>query len=585
MKTKHLAFLGVLIFLEGILTVVFLHFMQLDAGRGNLLNYQVLRPVLEILVVLILLGLGFLVVRLLRNQTWAQTVTTFMDEKLIEGATPRLFAVQGFLLILSIFLIEWNFLTWLVFPVPLRPLFAWAVLICLQSWLFLRLVYAGVYRQKPSFGSVLSARWWGWKPVQRETLIIMAVIGVLYFLAFAPINYLRDKNTHFDLHPDEGVIYPDVVKVLVWQGSFDATVHNVLDGWQWWYGYPYLPMSASVLVIPRLIYGETFGQEVQLNIFLLRQFVSVLPMILAVFLLVYLVTRFENKLLSVGMFVFLLFVPGVVKYNIQFWHPDGIIVLLTVLTFFFLERDQLRFGRNFYLAAVTCALSLAIKLFGAFFVLAIAGYLLAGWLQKKLTFRKMMLTGLGFLLVMVGAIAISSPTYLVPYAVRSALGTWVSQQNSLLHGYDIPDPTGVYQTGLATSLYLYSMYYMKNHVFFLSFASLAFGSFWGARKYLSRIILAWCVVIGFFLINFTAMKSVHYMLPLMIPLYSGLFLIPYISQPANISEASLFIAKPLTQKLLWGLLIIVSVIQFISNVIIVFTSGAIGVTSFFAMLP
>ena len=126
---------------------------------------------------------------------------------------------------------------------------------------------------------------------------------------------------------------------------------------------------------------------------------------------------------------------------------------------------------------------------------------------------------------------------------------------------------------------------MKNHVFFLSFASLAFGSFWGARKYLSRIILAWCVVIGFFLINFTAMKSVHYMLPLMIPLYSGLFLIPYISQPANISEASLFIAKPLTQKLLWGLLIIVSVIQFISNVIIVFTSGAIGVTSFFAMLP
>jgi len=585
MKTKHLAIFGVLIILEGILSVVFLHFMQLDAGRGNLLNYQVLRSVLEILVGLILLGLGFLLIRLLQNLTWAQAVNSIFDEKLAGVATPRLFTVQGILLVLAVFLIEWYFLTYLVFPVPLRPLFAWAVLVCLQAWLFLRFVYADVYRQKPSFGSVLAAKWRGWKPVQRETLIIMAVIGALYFLAFVPINYLRDKNTHFDLHPDEGVIYPDVVKVLVWQGSFDATVHNVLDGWQWWYGYPYLPMSAFVLVIPRLIYGETFGQNVQLNIFLLRQFISVLPMILSLFLLVYLVTRFENKLLSISMFVFLLFVPGVVKYNVQFWHPDGIIVLLTVMTFYFLEKDQLRFRSNFYLAAVTCALSLAIKLFGAFFVLAIAGYLLAGWLQKVLTFRKMLLAGLGFLLVMVGAIVISSPTYLVPYAVRTALGTWVSQQNALLQGYDIPDPAGVYQTGLANSLHFFSIYYMKNHVFFLSVASLVFGSFWGTRKFLSRIILSWCVVIGFFLINFAAMKSVHYMLPLMIPLYSGLFLLPFISQPVDQSDASLFITKPLTQKLLWGLLIIVIVIQFISNVLIVFTSGAIGINSFFALLP
>jgi hypothetical protein len=343
-------------------------------------------------------------------------------------------------------------------------------------------------------------------------------------------------------------------------------------------------MSASVLIVPRVIYGETFGQEVQLNIFLLRQFISVLPMTLALILLVYLVTRFEDKLLSVGMFVFLLFVPGVVKYNVQFWHPDGIILLLTVLTFFFLGRDQLRFERNFYLAAVTCALSLAIKLFGAFFVLAIAGYLLAGWLQKALTFRKMVLAGLGFLLVMVGAIAISSPTYLVPYAVRTALGTWVSQQNALLQGYAIPDPAGVYQTGLANSLHFFSIYYMKNHIFFLSAASLVVGSFWGTRKYLSRIILAWCVVIGFFLINFAAMKSVHYMLPLMIPLYSGLFLLPFIGQPADDSKASLFISKPLTQKILWGLLIIVSGIQFISNVFTISTSELIGITDFIARL-
>ena len=584
MKTKPLAFFGILIFLEGILADVFLHFMQLDAGRGNLLNYQILRPMLEILVAFILLGLGFLLVRLLRNSTWARNINALLDEKLI-GGVPRLFAVQGFLLILSVFLIECFFLTYLAIPVPLRPLVAWAVLICFQAWLFLRLMYAGFYRQRPSVGSVLAAKWRGWKPVQRETLLLLATIGLLYFLAFAPLNYLRDKNTHFDLHPDEGVIYPDVVKVLIWQGSFGTTVRNILDGWQWWYGYPYLPMSAAVLVIPRLIFGETFGQNLQLNIFLLRQFVSVLPMTLALILLVYLVTRFENKLFSIGMFVFLLFIPGVVKYNFQFWHPDGIILLLTLLTFFFLERDQLRFGHNFYLAAVTSALSLAIKLFGAFFVLAIAGYLLAGWLQKALSFRKMLLVGLGFLLVMAGAIVISSPTYLVPSIVRTALGTWVSQQNALLHGYAIPDPSGVYQTGLANSLHFFSIYYMKDHVFFLSIASLLVGSFWGARKYLSRIILAWCVAIGFFLINYAAMKSVHYMIPLMLPLYSGLFLLPFIGQPADDSESSLFISRPLAQKLLWGLLIIISVGQFMSNVFIDFTYKVIGINDFFAMLP
>ena len=65
MKTKHLALFGAFVFLEGILAIVFLHLMRLDAGRGNLLNYQILRPVLEILVALFLFGLGFFLVRLL----------------------------------------------------------------------------------------------------------------------------------------------------------------------------------------------------------------------------------------------------------------------------------------------------------------------------------------------------------------------------------------------------------------------------------------------------------------------------------------------------------------------------------------
>ncbi len=101
-----------------------------------------------------------------------------------------------------------------------------------------------------------------------------------------------------------------------------------LGTWTWQYGYPYLTVSAAVLFIPRLIFGNQFGEHVQLNIFLLRQFVSVLPMILAMLLAVYLVTRFKSLLMSVCMFIFLALVPGIVKYNQNFWHPDALVVLL-----------------------------------------------------------------------------------------------------------------------------------------------------------------------------------------------------------------------------------------------------------------
>jgi hypothetical protein len=583
MKTKHLVLFDALTILEGIVAIVFLQSMQLDAGRGKLINYPLLRLGLEILVGLFLIVLGFLLARLLRNSNWAQTINNWLDKHLVEEK-PRLFMVQGTLLILALFLVECFLLTYLSFPVPFRPLFVWAALICLQAWLSLRLVYDSAYRQRVPFFASLKAKWNEWKPVQRQTFSILLVIGLIYFLAFIPLNYLRDNQTHFYIHPDEGVIYPDVAKVLIWQGSFDATVHNILDGWQWWYGYPYLPMSAVALIIPRLVFGESFVQQMQLNLLLLRQFVSVLPMTLALLLIVYLVTRFERKLFSIGMFIFLLLIPGVMVFNFHFWHPDGIILLLIILTAYFLDRDRLRFGVNFYLAAAACALAIAIKLWGAFFVLAIAGYLIAGWQRKVLTFKKMVLAGTGFLLVMVATIAISSPTLLVPYVTRGALEGWQSQQNWLLTGYQEPDPEGVYKTGLANWLKYFNMYYMTAYVFFISFASLGIGSLFGSKKSLNRIILAWCIATGIFLVNFASMKSNQYMIPLMLPLYIGLFLIPYVGQSPNDSKDPAFLRKPITQKLLWGFLILVAGSQFALNVYTIATSRAVGISYFISTL-
>jgi hypothetical protein len=487
------------------------------------------------------------------------------------GAKKKhLFFIQGALIVTTVFLFECFLLTYLAFPVPTRPLFFWAGLTSIQVWMVFRIAYADVYREKPSLAAILRSKWSKLLPVQRKVFAILAVLGLVYFLAFIPANLLRDSYGHVYNLGDEEVIYPDVVKVLNPQTSLHETIQNVLESWPWWYGYPYLPISASVLIIPRLIFGNQLAQQVQLNIFLLRQFVSVLPMVLALMLAVYLVTRYKSVLMSVSMFVFLLLVPGVVKINYKFWHPDSIILLLILLTIHFLQKDDLRIGRYFYLAAVACGLTTAIKLWGLFFFLAIAGYLLAGLRQKKLTLKKFALSGLYFILTMVITIVVTSPTLLAPYLTRVALETWNRQQLKILFGPDLVDPTGYYKTNLSNWLKYFGFNFMKGYFFFFAFFSLMAGSLWGTRKFLNRILLAWCVPTTIFLVYFSAMKNFQYLLPMAIPLYCGAFLFPDNTEINLNSKWLSFLEKPLTRKIVWGVTITLFAGQFIINLIILY---------------
>ena len=571
MKTKYLnTFLAPTLF-EGILAEIYLLRMKFDPGRGNVFNYSSFRIGLAGGIFLVLLTLIVLWIRFLRNTESAQRISAYLDEKLV-GRKRRLFAVQGALIITLVFLFECFLLTYLAFPVPLRPLFVWAALICFQAWLCFRIVYSAVYRQRPSVASILRAKWRAWLPVQRRVFFILTVLGLFYFLAYAPSNFLSDADGQFFIDSDEAVIYPDVATVLVSQDTFDAAVHNVVESWPWWYGYPYVPISAVVLIIPRLIFGNEFIQQIQLNIFLLRQFVSILPMILALFILVYLVTRFKSVAWSVFLFIFLLLIPGVVKYNYRFWHPDGIILLLVVLTFYFLQKDGLRFRRFFYLAAVTCGLATAIKLFGLFFVLTIGGYLLAGLLQRILNFRKMVLAGLSFLLLMVATIIISSPSLMAPYLVRGALQSWQGKNAEMTYGYNEPDPTGDYQTGLPTWLRFFELHYMKSYFFYFSCFAFLAGSIWGSQTYLNRILLTWSLVIGGYLVYFVAVKSYHYLIPLMVPLHAGVFLFPALADGKGVSQVQSFLARPLSRKLLWAITIVLCGSQLVFNIMAIFTS-------------
>ena len=575
MKKKYLLALLWMVLIEGVGALWLLMGMRFDAGRGHLINYASMKYALAGLIGLALVALMVAIVTLMRNAQWGQRVSADLDIRLV-GAKKRLFFIQGALLVVALLLFEFFLLTYLAFPVPLRPAFLWAAIIALQTWIILRIAYAKAYRERPDLLTRLKGKWNEWLPVQRRALAILAVLGLVYFLFFIRFNLFPDPSGKFYLLGDEQVIYPDVVKIFVPQPGFAATVQNVLGTWGWWYGYPYLPISASVLIVPRLIFGSHFADQIDLNVGLLRQFVSVLPMVLALMLAVYILTRYKSVLTSVGMFVFLMLVPGIVKINYQFWHPDSIILLLVLLTIFFLQKDKLRFGKYFYLAALTCGLATAIKLFGLFFVLAIAGYLLAGLLLKKRSLGKLALAGLYFILIMVGTIVITSPSLLVPYVTRTALASWTDQQQKILLGPKGQDTAGLYETNLPNWLKYFGFHYMKAYFFYFAYFSLAAGSIWGSRKYLSRILLAWSVAISIFLVYFSAMKNFQYMLPVAVPLFIGASLLAGITQGNGDSKWAGWLSKPITRKIVVGVTAAFFASQLIINLVILYLFAVRG---------
>ena len=258
---------------------------------------------------------------------------------------------------------------------------------------------------------------------------------------------------------------------------------------------------------------------------LLRQFISVLPMILAAGFMVYLLTRFRSTWQSVGLFVLLITVPGIFRNDLSWWHPDALAVLAVVLTIFFLDRDHLRFGRNFYLAAFTCGLATAIKLFGFFFFLTIIGYLAAGLILKKVTLQRSLAASGIFLLVMCGTILLSNPFLFYSGPRQRMIEIQTSKSVELNAGYTHDAPV-YYQKGPQWWVFTLSNWY--GQPWFLGFLtlSLVIGCFWGASQFQNRLIFSWVLPYSIYVLYFVAPKPDQYWLPAMIPLFASSLTLP-----------------------------------------------------------
>ena len=381
-------------------------------------------------------------------------------------------------------------------------------------------------------------------PQQKRTALILAIIGLAYWLVFIPTSLQGAQNPDmlaiFEI--DEYAQYPNALHMVSQAGSLFESLHNFAVYQHYFYGYPFYFFSGLVLLLGKVIFGASWIANTPFVVAALRQSINVLPMALAAGLFTWIVTRFKQRWTSIVVFVLLLTIPGVLANN-YWWHPDSLGVLLVALVYFFLERDQMRFGRFWLLAAAACGVGLSVKYVGAFFVLTIPLYLFLAWRQKQLTLAK----GIGqaglFLLVMVLGLVISNPLLLLPQERPEIIRYQILQFSQTNVGIILKHS---FAETLAKFWETIQGSYGGLLAIGLVLASLIYGLWQPTKRTYTLLVLSWSLPYAIVVLNVSNFRP-HYLLPLMLPLLS-LVAYPLIDA---ISAAPAWPRKPVSSWVIW----------------------------------
>ncbi len=365
-------------------------------------------------------------------------------------------------------------------------------------------------------------------PTQKRVFAILVLISIFYFILFIfPNNTGAGDQMMISLfEPDEFAQYPIVIKMLTPHEELDKTILNFIAYRHYYYGSPFY-FSSAFLLLPIEFIGN-IRQTTQLNMLLLRQFISVLPMLGALLLLTHTQTKFNSHAKAIGLFIFLLSVSAVVENNL-WWHVDSLAVFFVALTIFFLDKDDLRFGRDFILAAASTGLATGTKVIGLFFFLAIPTYLLVGVISKRLTWRTMMQRALLFVGVMLAAIIISNPYLLLSSQAARMIRMMGNQSAAMSVGWTLS-----YAKGPASWFPIIEDLY--GQLIFIALSLLALGlGIWKSENRVRHLLIAmWSIPFGIYILYAIAIKPTHFFLPILLPIYSSmvvLFEFPPFSKP------------------------------------------------------
>ena len=351
---------------------------------------------------------------------------------------------------------------------------------------------------------------------QKVVFLIILLLATFVFTLFILPNSVASQNLAMVqiFQPDEAAPLPYLFHMIGPAINLNQALRSFLFYDYYFYGFPYFGLSAALL-FPLQWLGVI--ENIPLVMLILRQLVSVLPMLAALILLTYIQDGFRSYR-SVVLFAFLLCVPGVIQNNL-WWHPDGITFFFVVLTLFFLKRDNLSFGWNFIFAAATTGIATAIKLVGVYFFLAVGLTLVLGFILKKANWKKLIGMSAAYLLVMGIAFVVADP-FLLSHWARTAYGyTFQSQFLMLSEGYGV-----IYEKGLVAAWPLMRESFGQAIFLLLALGTLVWGAWRGPQRLLHGLILAWFIPITYVVLFVTHFKF-QYWLPVILPLFSSLVIL------------------------------------------------------------
>ncbi len=509
---------------EGFLAVWMTQVIPSEASAAFWLGYSKPRLALAgiglLVAVFLAVAVGLSLLRPTQFLAWAARIHLWLtkDNRLL-GVTLSLGGVA--------LLAAWSFLfTWLFVPAPLRWMLAWAGLAAIQTLVWLVIALPDLYAEKRVAARIFDLpRMRNLNAYQRMVLKTLLVIGALYWAAFIYPNLQNsDAHTLQFSGGDEGIIYPVFTHMFAPARSFQEGMYFFFLYEDYHYGFPFYLLSALTVLPLHLLSGGRLAEASQLGLLLLRQFISAAPLVLAAIVLVWMQTRFRSLWKAASLFGLLLIIPEMVNYCICFWHPDGLTTLSVALTLFFLDRDRMRFGANFYLAAAFCGLASSLRLYGFFFVLAIPVYLIAAGAREKKPWNALIWHAVGFVGVMLAVFILSSPYLLDDHARSQAIAILFSKTDEFAHGYTgIQDTAGLFQMGLGAALKWVSYPYAPPVFLLFLLGSLGAACVYGREKFANRLIFLWILPPTVYLVWFVAVRSSHYWLPVMLPLYSAAF--------------------------------------------------------------
>lgn len=343
-------------------------------------------------------------------------------------------------------------------------------------------------------------------------ILFLIIISVFAFCLYGILNNTGSANLAMVriFEPDEAAVLPIIQDMVTPKANLGSFLRGFVFYGYYFYGFPFFGLSGLV-ALPFQLVGQL--QNIQTLMLALRQIVSVLPMLIGSLILVYLQDGFKS-IKSIVLYLFLLIIPATLQ-NGLWLYPDGLIVLLSSLILLLLVMDNRSLGKYFFLSAAACGIMIATKVVGAFFFLAVGVTIIWALVEKKVTWKRALLSSLAYILILAVFFVLANPFLLSPWARTEYLNVARKQADLLARGYGV-----VYEKGLKSFSPTLRHYYGE-YIFLISTFVLALiGLFKKQRRFLSALILSWFLPLTIYIFFFSHFKY-QYWLPVALPMFSS----------------------------------------------------------------